>query len=176
MVVIVTGAVGIGKTTVCERVVGIARSNGYSCGGVLTYKDEHDNLVVRDIETGERKVLASTHDKYGGPRTGRYFFSPEGIEFGIRAIDKGIASDILVVDELGHLELRGEGFAKVIPHVAGMKARDCILVIRKELLPAFLPRLKVLSWTFEATLENRDRLHARVFAVLAHLHDHICGT
>ena len=50
---------------------------------------------------------------YHGPRTAKYFFNPQGIDFGTRAIDRGISSTILLVEEIGHLELRGEGFTEV---------------------------------------------------------------
>ena len=36
------------------------------------------------------------------------------ILIGIREIKKGLSSSILLVDEIGHLELRGEGFVKVL--------------------------------------------------------------
>ena len=134
MVIIVTGAIGIGKSTVCEKIIKIARSQGHSCGGVITYKSHNEDIIIEDVQTGETRILASTSNRYQGPRAAKYFFNSEGIDFGIEAIDKGTPSDILLVDELGHLELNGEGFAKVIEKVAGGQVKTCILIIRKELL------------------------------------------
>ena len=162
MVIVVTGAIGIGKTTVCEKVIKIARSQGYSCGGIITCKGQNEDIIIEDVQTGETKVLASTSNIYQGPRTAKYFFNPEGIDFGIHAIDRGTASDILLVDELGHLELRGEGFANVIEQIIGGKVKTCILVIRKELLSAFLPRLGATTSVFEATINNRNQLPGEI--------------
>ena len=87
MVIIITGAIGIGKTTVCEKVVKIIRSSGYSCGGILTHKAAHERLIALDIQTGEKVILASTDNTFDGPRTPRYSFNPEAIKFGIRGSD-----------------------------------------------------------------------------------------
>ncbi len=162
MNIIVTGAIGIGKTTVCQRVIEIAGSQGFACDGVITYKNSGGDIVIQNVRTGETKTLASTRSIYSGPCTAKYCFNPEGIEFGIKAINSGISADISVVDELGHLELRGQGFTAVIEQVAAGQFRNCILVIRKELLPAFLSRLKVETTIFEATLENRNQLPGKI--------------
>jgi nucleoside-triphosphatase len=163
--IIVTGKVGIGKTTVCEKVVELARSRGYSCGGILTPKSEQGIIIV-DVQTGERKVLASINNIYQGPHTDRYFFNPDAIEFGNRAIDGAISSDILLVDEVGHLELRGEGFVEALEIIRAGKAKNSILVIRQELLPAFSPRLGSKVSIIETTIKNRDRLPQKIGKLL----------
>jgi len=166
MIVIVTGAIGTGKTTVCEKVVGLARSRGCSCGGIITRKTPKDDIEVEDIGTGESVLLASTSMILGGPRTARFSFSPAGIDFGNQAIDRGITADILLVDEIGPIELAGEGFAGVIEQVTSGKVRNCVLVIRKGLLPDFLPRLGVNTQVFETTLDNRNQLPEEIDRVL----------
>jgi nucleoside-triphosphatase THEP1 len=166
MVIIITGAIGIGKTTVCEKVIKIARSSGYSCGGVLTQKAADGNLIALDIQTGERAILASTDNTFGGPRTPRYSFNPEAIKFGIRAINKAIDSDVLIIDELGHLELDGEGFAKSLELVKTGRVKNSILVIRKELLPAFLAKLGDNPAIFETTISTRGRLPRKICSSL----------
>ena len=103
---------------------------------------------------------------YHGPRTQRYYFNPKGIDFGVRAIDRGIPSDILLVDEVGHLELRGEGFIGVLELIKAGKFKGCILVIRKELLSAFLPQLPAKPLVFETTLNSRNQLPQEIGSVL----------
>ncbi|UCB44124.1 MAG: hypothetical protein JSV77_05710 [Dehalococcoidales bacterium] len=167
MVIVITGAIGIGKTTVCEKVIEIARSQGYSCGGVIAHKIQNEDIIIEDVQTGETKVLASTSNIYQGTQTPKYSFNPEGIDFGIQAIDRGTDLDILLVDELGHLELRGEGFADVVEKIAAGKVKNCILVIRKELLPALLPQLGVATSVFETTIGNRNQLPREIGMVLS---------
>ena len=166
MVIIVTGAIGSGKTTVCQKVINIAQSLGYTCGGILTYKARGKGLVVLDIQTGKRKTLAGTDNIYHGPHTGKYFFNAEAIDFGIRAIDRGISSDILFVDEIGYLELGGGGFAKSLELVKADKAKNSILVIRKQLLSAFLAQLGDKPSIFETTISTRNQLPQKICETL----------
>jgi nucleoside-triphosphatase THEP1 len=166
MVIIVTGAIGAGKTTVCEKVINILRSSGCSCGGILTYKAPDESLTILDIQTGEKKALASTDKIYHGPHTEKYSFNTEAINFGIRAIDKGAASGILIVDEVGYLELGGEGFVKSLELIRADKVRDSILVIRKELLSAFLAQLGDKPTIFETTISTRNQLPRKICSCL----------
>ena len=165
MVIIVTGAIGIGKTTVCQKLISRLRESGYSVGGILTDK-AGDEITVADLKSGESTILASSLKDYGGPRTPKYFFNPEGIDFGTRAITKADPSTILVVDELGYLELGDEGFVKAIELIRNGKVKNSILVIRSELLPAFLPRLNAEPLIFEVNTDNREGLPGEISAVL----------
>ncbi|MFC2048313.1 nucleoside-triphosphatase [Chloroflexota bacterium] len=166
MNIIVTGAVGIGKTTICEKVIQMANSLGYSCGGILTPKAPDKGIIIVDIKTGERKALASIYNIYQGPRIGKYFFNPDGIEFGVRAIDRGISSDVLFVDEIGYLELEGNGFVKILELIRAERAKKSVLVIRRELLPVFLSRLNSKLSIIEANIHNRNGLPQRICALL----------
>ena len=166
MVIIVTGTIGIGKTTVCRKLIEIARNQGYTCGGILTDKAADNGITIENIQSGEKETLASIDDVYHGPRTAKYFFNSKGIDFGIQAIDKGISSAILLIDEIGQLELRGEGFAGVPELIKAGKVKQCILVIRKELLPAFLPQLPTAPLVFETTIDNRHQLPQEIGLVL----------
>ena len=166
MVIIITGTRGIGKTTVCRKLIGIVQSQGYCCGGIITYKAPDKGIIIEDIQTGKSEALTSISNIYQGPRTGKYFFNPKGIDFGIQAIDKGASSDILLVDEIGHLELRGEGFGKVIELIRAGKVKNCIMVIRKELFSGFLSQLDTTPLVFETTINNRNQLPREIGLIL----------
>ncbi len=165
MLIIVTGAIGSGKTTVCEKVVKLAQSRGYRCGGVLARKAE-DGIVIEDIQAGASQPLASTSDIYAGLHIGKYIFSPPGIDFGLKALESGTAAGLLVVDELGPLELGGEGFINAIKLIRAGKVKRGAVVIRKELLSTFLPQLHTTPFVFETTLDNRDRLPENIIRTL----------
>ena len=171
MNIIITGETGVGKTTVCEKVIQMAEKGGHTCGGILTLKVLDGGVIsgidIVDIQSGKLEILASIHNVYSGPCVGKYCFNPDGIRFGIRAIEKGRSSDILVVDEIGHLERRGEGFVDVLALIGSGEVKNSIVVIRKELLPAFLPRLGAGPHIFETTPNTRDELPQKVYSSLA---------
>ena len=165
MIVVISGALRAGKTTVCRKLIQIARNHGYACGGILSYQAPDRDIRIEDIQSGATERLASVNDIYDGPRTQRYCFNPEGIEFGNQAIDRGISAAILVIDEIGHLELSGEGFASALGLIKAGSVRNCILVIRSELLGAFLPQLPN-ALVFSVTMDNRERLAYEISSVL----------
>ncbi|MFC1986204.1 nucleoside-triphosphatase, partial [Chloroflexota bacterium] len=142
------------------------RNQGYTCGGILTYKAADEGIIIEDIQSGEKETLASTTNVYDGPRTAKYFFNPEAIDFGIKAIDRGIPSDILFVDEVGYLELGGEGFVKSLELIKAGKVRNSVLVIRKQLLSAFLAQLGNKPSIFETTISTRDQLPQKICSAL----------
>ncbi len=168
MVIIVTGATGIGKTSVCRKLIELARNRGYTCGGILTYKALDKSIIIEDIQSGDKETLAGINNLYHdhGPRTAKYSFNPKGIDFGIQAIDKGTSAAILVVDEIGHLELRAEGFTKVLELIKADKVTNCILVIRSELLSTFLPQLPTTPFVFKTTVNSRNQLPQEIISVL----------
>jgi len=170
MVIIITGPIGVGKTTVCKNVIEILKSAGYACSGILTPKvytgNEVAGISVIDIRTGKTESLASIRDIYGGPIVGKYFFNPNGIRFGITAIEKGISSDFLLVDEIGHLELGGNGFIKALELIRLGAIKNFILVIRRELLSAYNAQLGVQPYVFETTINNRDELPQDIYSFM----------
>jgi nucleoside-triphosphatase THEP1 len=166
MIIIITGAIGVGKTTVLAKLLKICRQHGYTCGGILTSKKE-DSLIIEDIQTGKKEMLASTHNIYSGPRTPKYYFNNAGIEFGIKAIEEGVTSDILFIDEIGRLELNVQGFHSATKKIKQWQIKNCILVIRQELLADFLPQLPPEPFIFETTAENRDQLPEEIVAIIA---------
>ena len=166
MVFVITGAIGVGKTTVCRKLIEMLRGQGHTCTGVLSYKTTDQGIIIENIRSGEKKSLASIDNVYNGPHTAKYSFNPDGISFGIQAIEEGASADILLIDEVGHLELGGEGFVDALELVNTGRIKGCILVIRRELLPAFTPRLRTVELVFEVTENNRDRLPQEICSVL----------
>jgi nucleoside-triphosphatase THEP1 len=165
MVIVITGDVGVGKTTVCRKLIAIAKNRGYTCGGILTDKAPDKGIIIEDIGSGKTERLASVEDIYDGPRTPKYHFNPNGIEFGTRAIESAGSATILVVDEIGYLELGGEGFTRVLELIEAGGVRNCVIVIRSELLAAFMVWLPT-ALVFNATIDNREQLPDEIGLVL----------
>jgi nucleoside-triphosphatase THEP1 len=75
----------------------------------------------------------------------------------------------LFVDELGYLELRGEGFFNVMELLYSGKTKTSIVVIRKDLLSEFIPLLGPKLLIFEATISNRNELPKILFSYITGL-------
>jgi nucleoside-triphosphatase THEP1 len=165
-ILIITGAVGSGKTTVCKKVLETARNTGCRCGGIITHKMPGDTLAVENVRTGATVTLAVPGDRYGGPLVPRFTFDPEGIDFGMRALEQASDDDIVFVDEIGIIETMGEGFIKAFDIINAGSMKNSILVIREELLEYLIPGLNRAPVVFTTNEQNRDRLPEIVFSAL----------
>jgi len=147
-VVVATGRPGGGKTTAVDDLIEDLRSRGRRVVGILQPGTFHDGrkvgFRVRDLSTGEEAELARMVTREEGEHGTRFQFSDEGFDLARRAIARSRADDVLVVDELGPLELRGQGHmpaverALAVPGLAGV-----VIVVRSQLVPALLAALEV---------------------------------
>ena len=165
MLLILSGPQGVGKSTVCERIVSIARSRGFTCGGVLTLKTPDGGIFIRDLSTGEETTFAGLVARPDVPRTGRFYFEPAGLAFGMDAIRRGLTADLLVIDELGILEARGEGFADAFPLIDS-RDQPTIVIIREWLLDELRPRFSRPGEVVSVSVSQRDLLPASVMETL----------
>lgn len=161
MFVILTGDRSAGKSTMCKELASRLREDGLNIGGVMTETTGYDDdrtLVVHDLGDNTSTLLARTNWDIQGPRHGAFTFSREGLYLGIKAIGKGMKSDLLIIDEIGPLELNNGGFFPVL-HVI-RKSNQCVLVIRPVILEQVIAKLG-LEESFqvvEVKTENRDQI------------------
>lgn len=173
--VVLTGPVHIGKTTVCRQVADWAQQHGFRVRGILTppILDASGaclGIEVLDVESRERRELARVDCDWGGPCVGPYHFDPAALEWGQNIVASAIITgcDLLIVDEIGRLELeQGAGFQRVLPLLATGSMSNSLIVVRDTLLDAFRRHLPDLETRlFEVTLENRNALHMEIVELI----------
>lgn len=166
LVGLLTGPVGVGKTTVAERVVGLARRQGLVCGGLLAPAmmnacGQKAGIWGVDIRGGKRRILARTDRDLGGPAVGPYSFDEAALAWATGVVDSAVGTcELLVVDEIGRLELeRGLGLAPILPRLAAGQAPRSLVLVRDYLLTKLQDRLEsVGQMVFEVSEQNRGDL------------------
>ena len=140
-VFIVTGAVGEGKTAWLVRLTGLLKERGISIGGILALRLMEEGKTtgydITDIRTGERTpFLSQTGDAKVGVE--RFAMDEAGHRAGQRALDPAAnrAMDVVIIDEVGPLELKGKGWSDRITGLIHETRVILILAVRKNLTEA----------------------------------------
>ncbi len=93
-----------------------------------------------DVQTGRSVIFGrfASEANFDGEPVGNYLISYEGLEFANRAIQKALENkcDMVFIDEVGHLELAGNGIIESA-RTAYQEAPNTTTVVRKPLLTEF---------------------------------------
>ncbi len=164
----VTGDPGIGKSSVLLKVIQSLKAEGYSVGGMLSREVRSEGkrvgFEVLNVNDCRKGWLARTDQDFG-PRLGRYYVNLKDLEnVGVKAITDAVEElDVVLVDEVGPMELYSESFRKSIDLV--LKCRKLVVgsihwKIKNDLLREI--RLRKDCEIFRVTVENRRSIHRNI--------------
>jgi nucleoside-triphosphatase THEP1 len=172
-IVILTGERGVGKSTVCHKTVGLAQARQYTCGGILTLSHSNGGRDVLDVRSGDVRRLTLEPDAgegvfHEGVIQGRFRFDPAVLAWGNDVLSRAAPCHLLVVDELGPLEMeRGRGWVKAFDVLEDTDFTLALVVVRPELLARVQLKLPTSATTvFTVTGRNRDGLPDALLKVL----------
>jgi len=168
---VITGERGTGKTSFLLRLITKLQHSGWAAGGVLApavIKDgEPEGYDVRDVRTGFSVPLCRSGVPPTGIESGPYSFFPSGVAFGRNALDTRllVGMDVVCIDEIGPLEMRGEGWASSTRELLRDLEAPLLLVVRSSLLhriSTFLDGAPKTYWDPSKTTDGEafDQLRA----------------
>jgi nucleoside-triphosphatase THEP1 len=133
---IIAGAPGEEKTTTAGKVAGILKEHGISVAGILSERIIENDITtgydVINISNGERTPFLRIDGADNNERIGRFVICREGLNKGRKALDSATASDntIIIVDEVGRLELEGGGWAGNFSAILNTPGKHIIITVR----------------------------------------------
>jgi len=136
--IILTGPIHCGKTTLLESLVASLRSKGLKPAGFLARglwsEDRRSGFDLIDLGQGTITPLARRRAQAEGP-TPFQFFEP-GLQAGARALAPEICAgaDLVIVDEVGPLELAGQGWAPFLDPFLQLEGPVHLWVVRSGLV------------------------------------------
>lgn len=149
-VAIVTGPVQSGKSTVVSRLLRELPKYGLQAGGILAEglwkNDQRAGFDLRDLRTGKLTPLARRNAEFhtDGPRPGLtpYTFFQEGDQAGRAALSPASCADcdVVVVDEIGKLELADKGWAECLPPLLELSRPVHVWIVRDFLVDRVIER------------------------------------
>ncbi len=146
-VVVVTGPGNGGKTATVIALVEKLRAKKIRVAGFVQPGEMAGERKVgfrlRDVVTGEETALATEGGRDDGDFGTRFRFSEEGFDLGREALSRAAPASIVIVDELGPIELRGQGHMPAVRQaLAVANLGGAVIVVRRSLVPSLLADLK----------------------------------
>lgn len=146
---IITGKVGSGKSTLLGELTEILKQHGISMDGFLCRGElshgERSGYTMVNVRDGQEIIFATIDSQKEWPFYGRFWFNPEAFTVGKNIIRKAIdkKSKLLIIDEVGPLELEGRGWSKMIDLVADDGKPVQIWVVRESILSRVMERWSI---------------------------------
>lgn len=134
---IVSGRRNGGKTTACWKLAGLNEG----LDGIITKKDEEGRLYTFfEIRGGGQYLFLEEGEDAGSSRFGRFIVHEEALEKASGYLCS-LTSPVILVDEVGRMELEGGGFYPVLVKLLEKKS-PLVLSVRREFVQ---PLLSLLS-------------------------------
>ena len=150
-VFIITGEQGQCKTTFLHLVLGLTVALNVRVRGVLAPGHVRDGrrsgFTLVDLATSEHEELCSIDPDPRCELHGRFYFRPEGLAFGRRALapPDPRKTDLVVIDEVGRFELQGAVWADQIDRLVSLSHPPMVWTVRRRLLDTVIERWKITN-------------------------------
>lgn len=173
MIIIITGQQGEGKTTWVLSLLHLLNMEFYQVGGIYskgTWKEGmRDRFEVVDIENGSTRLLCDHVDRGSDIPFRHFYFKPDGIDHGLNALQKVKSThpDILILDEVGGLELEGKGWSPFLDALGEHYQGVVVVVVREALVESVRERWNLAgSLIFRCTEWGPEQVFQRIKSVL----------
>ena len=157
-IVIVASPPHTGKSSLIARFIGLCRHRGVPAAGILAEglwdNNQRSGFNLIDLSSGGRVPLAVRCAPHGRARIG-FAFLPEGIEAGRTALnpERCADADIIVVDEVGMLEVMGQGWAPYLGALLDLPGKTHIWAVRESLVESVA---RCWAFTPQAVVDARS--------------------
>ncbi|HEX8331631.1 MAG TPA: nucleoside-triphosphatase [Segetibacter sp.] len=150
---ILTGEIHSGKTTSIAKWIE-GRTDVF---GILT-PDIRGERFFMNAQTKEQFTMEAATGEANVLQVGKYNFSKETFEKASRVLREGLLQNWgwLIVDEIGHLELKQQGFYEVIKEILGNDNPELkkLLVVRQSLVEQVIAFFKIKDYTIITSMDN----------------------
>ncbi len=163
-VLILTGASGVGKTTVLTKTVDALKAKGIRVGGMVTREVRENNVRVGfeilDLTNNKHGWLAHVNGQ-GGPLVGKYNVNLEDLDnIGTTAIMQALEKcNVIAIDEIGPMELFSQKFKQAVTQALESKKLMLTVVHGKAKDPLVTQiKRRIDAEIFNVTFSNRENL------------------
>jgi nucleoside-triphosphatase THEP1 len=138
VIYILTGQVGAGKTSFLQRSLPTLRARHAGLDGYLSLRvsqgGETAGYDLFDVATAGRTPLLRRGGDPSGQTVGPYVLLPGGLRAAEAILGRRRPGGLLIVDELGPLELAGGGVRPALSAALAAEDRPALVVVRETLV------------------------------------------
>ena len=141
---LISGERDVGKTILCSKITEKLKNLRYSVAGIISPGIYRDNVKIGisalDIKSGREVRLADFSPGWDKENPNRVWkINAAAIPWGNHVLNKSVPCDILIIDEIGYLELdKKGGWKKSFEILDGKLFKMAFIVIRRELVEVAL--------------------------------------
>jgi len=175
-VVIITGEIHQGKTTFTQKIVSDLHAQNIRIAGFFSVGINENgmrtgfNLV--DIESSRQIELCSDKKNEKLIKFGRYYFNSDAISLGNEILNLDNLSDkqLIVIDEVGHLELNGQGWSNAIENITRNNTVPQLWIVRKSLVQKCSGRWNIgNAYIFDITESSIQQAEKKLTEIISNL-------
>lgn len=150
-VYLLKGAVQGGKTNFLSSITDLFQKEGLRVGGFLCpgsfSEGKRSGFTLRQIPSGTEVRLAGQQEKEHWFKYRRFWFNPMAFAQGESWVQESLKKDlkVLVIDEVGPLELEGRGWASLLDGLVKIDSVLQLWSVRELLLPQVRERWQLGS-------------------------------
>ena len=151
-VIIISGDTQSGKSSFLTQIQQALEKRGIGQVGFITdslyEEDEIIGHVINKLSDGDKFRISFREPKENAQKIGRFYLMNNGLEFGkniISEINNSDSKDVVIIDEIGKLEIDGGGWSAEVKELLSDKSKTIILIVRGKYLDEFVDRFGVNS-------------------------------
>lgn len=155
-----TGMPKAGKTTVLWELVKELKEKGLRVGGFLSPDEKHHGtrtaFHVVDVQSRKKAMLADVNGD--GPKVSKYHVNIKSFEgVAIPAMRKCGSCDVMVIDEIGRMEMKSMKFVKELDNIL-----DSDVPLIASLGSDYEKKFGALGEVLKVTPGNKEKIHRRL--------------
>ena len=139
--ILITGNKGTGKSTLCWQVLKYLYIRGIKAAGVITLQNDKKWFYIISLK---EKIPFEARENENFVPIGQFRVNKENLGKTLSNIKSNLDCEFLFIDEIGFLELQGEGYHPILD-AAISREKNNIFVVKKRILDDFqelFPRTK----------------------------------
>ncbi len=172
---ILSGKRNSGKSTILQGVINGLQEKGFRIAGIrapaIMQHGRKTGFYIHDIKTDKKALLCERRSE-SVPSTPQSFeFHENGLKLGRQALSPQAINDadLIIIDEVGPLELKGECWAEAIEQIFNTSEKPLLWVIRKGLVDKVCMHYGIMNRRdFDVEYHNAESIVSEIIKNISH--------